>query len=249
MILSGVSQALHKAVMYRVLSGVLDNKTLSQNLLFKGGTAAALLDWLDRFSIDLDFDLKRGAKKKEIEKQLDALFANLNLKIDQESLKEPFFVLKYEAPKGERNTLKFSVFPDPPKVNIYQPFYLSDLKRYAFCQTKETMFANKLAAVFDRFQKYQTIAGRDIYDIHHFFLQGFNFEGKIIKERLKKNPQDYLLELAEFIDKKVSEKILREDLNWLLPPEKFKAVIKTLKMETLIFLKQAASQGKPSGKF
>lgn len=241
MILRGTQDALHKAVMYRLLTGILDNKKLAGSLIFKGGTCATMLGWLDRFSIDLDFDLERDKKKKETEEDLEKLFHKLGLKVRQKSSSELFFVLKYEAPESARNTLKFSVFPNPPKANLCQNFYLEDLKRYARCQTKETMFANKLAAVFDRYKKYKAIAGRDIYDIHRFFIQGFGFEDKIIEERLQKKPKDYLLELADFIEKKVSEKILREDLNFLLPRDKLKTIIKSLKMETVIFLRKTAA--------
>ncbi|MEK7560763.1 MAG: nucleotidyl transferase AbiEii/AbiGii toxin family protein [Patescibacteria group bacterium] len=48
--------AAHKAWLYRILSGVYDNAVLAKLLYFKGGTCAAMLGYLDRFSVDLDFD-------------------------------------------------------------------------------------------------------------------------------------------------------------------------------------------------
>ena len=52
------------------------------------------------------------------------------------------------------------------------------------CQTIETMFANKLVSVLDRFEKHHSIAGRDLYDIHQFFLQGFHMKRLLLKRAL-----------------------------------------------------------------
>lgn len=236
MILPNPKEALHKAMMYRLLIGILDNRTLAASLYFKGGTAAAMLGYLDRFSIDLDFDLKRQAEKKEIKAQLAKVFKHLAFSIKDEAKNEPFFVLKYEAPKQIRNTMKVGIVAETVKANIYRPLFLREISRYALCQTKETMFANKLVAVTDRYKKYQTIAGRDIYDIHHFFLSGFDFKREVIEERTGKNWKTYLGDLRKFIEEKVTERHLREDLSTLLPQDKFRAVRNSLKLETLSFI-------------
>ena len=236
MILPNPKDALHKAMLYRVLIGLLDNKKLASALFFKGGTAAAMLGYLDRFSIDLDFDLKRHADKKEIRDNLRKVFKHLSFSIKEESAGELFFVLKYEALKLTRNTLKIGILDDFVAANSYKPLYLTDLARYAICQTKETMFANKLVAVTDRYKKYQTIAGRDIYDIHHFFLKGYDFKREVIEERTGKNWKTYIRQVSRFIKEKVTDKHLHEDLSTLLAAEKFRAVRKSLKVETLAFL-------------
>lgn len=237
MILPNPKDTLHKAMIYRLLIGILNEKQLANVLYFKGGTCAAMLGLLDRFSIDLDFDLKKGANKRETNAVLKKLFFKLGFLIKEESEKELFFVLKYEAPKSARNTLKIGILSNPASQNIYKPYYLSDIGRYAICQTKETMFANKLVAVTDRYNKYKTIAGRDIYDIHYFFIQGFSYNEKVIEERTGKSPKRYLELLADFIEKKATEKHLREDLNFLLPQDRFQAIIKSLKLETLAMLR------------
>lgn len=237
MILPQTQDTIHKAMMYRLLMGILDDKQLSTGLYFKGGTCAAMFGFLDRFSIDLDFDLKPGTNKEKMRKILKKLFASLNFSIKEESNTELFFVLKYDAPREGRNTLKVSIVAEVIHANIYRPLYLSDIKRYAICQTKETMFANKLVAVVDRYKKYKTIAGRDIYDIHHFFLQGGRYNKEVIVERTGKSVEKYFKELVSFIEKKVTNRFIHEDLNYLLPPEKFKAIKNILKIETLTLLK------------
>lgn len=236
MILPNPNDAVHKAMMYRCLMAILDQKFLAMSLYFKGGTAASMLGFLDRFSIDLDFDLKREASKKAVRETLVALFHKTGFSIHQQARSELFFVLKYQTLGQERNTLKVSVVDLPPRANIYKPFYLSDITRYALCQTKETMVANKLVAPVDRYQKYHTITGRDMYDIHHFFLKGYGYNQEVIKERTKKEPKTYLKELVGFIEQRVTEKHLSEDLNVLLPPDKL-YILKSLKMETINLLR------------
>lgn len=103
-------------------------------------------------------------------------------------------------------------------------------------QTIETMFANKLVVITDRYQKYKTVAGWDIYDIHHFFLQGYSYKGGVIKERTHLDQKAYFVQLVEFMKKHVTQTIINEDLNTLLPPERFQQIRKILIPEVLYFL-------------
>ncbi|MBI5123071.1 nucleotidyl transferase AbiEii/AbiGii toxin family protein [Candidatus Roizmanbacteria bacterium] len=226
----------HKAQLFRLLIEMLDSP-IAKDIYFKGGSAAAMLGFLDRFSVDLDFDLKPKADKKTIDKNLRKIFRKLNLKIHQKSNKSLFYLLKYSAKPGLRNTIKLSLVDTALKSNLYSSFYLSEIDRFAFCQTPDTMFANKLVAVTNRYKKHKMIAGRDIYDIHHFFLSGFHYNEAVIKERTNKQPADYFKGLIKFIDSKVTEKVINEDLSFLLTREKFQLVRKVLKRETLMFLK------------
>ena len=79
------NNAFHKAQLYRLLIRLLDNYNIAPNILFKGGTCSQMLGFLDRFSVDLDFDLKPGADKELLRKELHSVFKDLNLKIKDES--------------------------------------------------------------------------------------------------------------------------------------------------------------------
>jgi len=237
MMLPKAEDAVHKAWLFRVLTEILDNPILNQSVYFKGGTAAAMLGFLDRFSVDLDFDLKKTANKKSLNHELMGIFFRLKISVKQKSQKSLFYLLKYQSPTSARNTLKISLVDSALKSNVYQPFYLQEIDRYGCCQTKETMFSNKLVAIIDRYIKYGSIAGRDIYDINYFFINGYHFLPEIIKERTKKNTPDYLQELEIFIEKKITDKIISEDLSFLLPYDKFLSIKKILKKETLMFLR------------
>ena len=198
-----------------------------------------MLGWLDRFSVDLDFDFVGGKEEMPAtRKRMEKIFRDLGLEIKDKSRQVPQYFLKYGNQEGERNSLKIDVTFPPPKANQYkkQRFVLID--RIINCQTIETMFANKLVAMIERYQKNQTIAGRDLFDIHFFFLAGNRYNKEVIQERTGKNPHLFLQELSKFIAEKVTDKIITEDLNSLLPYAKFKIMRKILKQETLMFLRE-----------
>lgn len=229
--------SLHKFQLLRTLSEIVDNQILSQSIYFKGGTCATMLGYLDRFSVDLDFDLKEGSDSVILRKEFNSIFSNLDLSIENNNEKTLFFELKYKAPINSRNTIKLSVYEDVIKSNDYEAVFVPEIDRLVNCQTIETMFANKLVAPVDRFQKHEKIAGRDMYDIYHFFLQGYKFKKEIIEERMKTDVQSYIKMLIDFVERQINETILTQDLSTLLPSDKFQKLRKTLKSEVLIFLR------------
>lgn len=229
-------RAYHKARLYRLLIKILDDQELSPNIFFKGGSCAALLGFLDRFSVDLDFDLKQETDKAKLRKRLHRIFKELNLEIKDESKEALQFFLKYQAPSDQRNTIKLEILDNPFKSIDYQAQYLKDIDRTAICQTKESIFANKLVALTDRYKKRGSVAGRDVYDIHYFFTQGFGYKKEIIEERTGKSALEYLKELRNFIKEKINQTVIDQDLNFLLPHKQFQAIRKTLKTETLMLL-------------
>jgi hypothetical protein len=104
------------------------------------------------------------------------------------------------------------------------------------------MFANKLVAMMERHEKYGSIAGRDLFDIHTFFLKGCGFKKEIIAERTGKAANNYLRDLKIFIEKFVTQNVVDQDLNMLLPPGAFRKNRMILKHEVLMFLSQATTQ-------
>lgn len=104
------------------------------------------------------------------------------------------------------------------------------------------MFAHKLVAVTDRYAKHHSIAGRDMYDIHYFFINGFKYNKEIIYERTRLKAREYLLQLVNFIEKNVNETVINEDINMLLPYAKFSTIRNSLKAEVISMLKDEIEQ-------
>lgn len=237
LILPQPKDAVHKAWLYRTLTSISSDSWLATVLAFKGGTCAAMLGYLDRFSIDLDFDLIAGKKSwPKTRARLERVFRDLGLVIHDQSHSVPQYFLKYEAPPGERNTLKIDVAVAPPKANQYESKRFREIDRILGCQTIETMVANKLVALVDRYRHAEAIAGRDLYDIHHFLLQGYRYREAVILERTGQATGPFLTDLIDFITRHITSEILDQDLNMLLPYEQFSRIRKILKPETLMLL-------------
>ena len=229
---------IHKSYLHRLLIEIVDQPLMAQTLAFKGGTCAAMLGYLDRFSVDLDFDVLKNADEAALRKTFHLVFNQLGFSVTLEFDKVLFFQLRYPTGPGKRNTLKISASNIRVETNQYKVQYFPEIDRLINSQTIETMFANKLVALTDRYTQHKTIAGRDIYDIHHFFIQGYSYNGEVIRERTGMDPREYFVEMILFIKKHVIQTIINEDLNSLLSNRKFQQVRKILIPETLSMLER-----------
>lgn len=236
MLIPKATDAHHKAWMYRLLTAIADDIFLSTTIFFKGGTAAAMRGFLDRFSIDLDFDLPDLSKMDKVKIHLEKIFKRIGLLIHDQSKNYPQYFLKYDSRPGQRNTLKLDISFPVPRNNDYEPVRFEEIDRILMSQTLPTMFANKLVAVMGRFKQNRALAGRDLFDVHTFLLRGCAFKKEIIEELTGKSANDYLKELKAFIAKYFTQQVIDEDLNHLLPLDKFKKIRKIIKQEVLAFL-------------
>jgi len=232
-----INNNLHKFIMQKVLMAIADDNFLVSNIYFKGGTCAVMLGYLDRFSVDLDFDIKKDADRDMIDEHINKIFNNLDLKIDIKQKEKLFYTVKYKSKENFRSTLKLSISDDVCKSSVYKPYKFDLIDRTLMCQDLSTMFANKLVAPIDRFKIKKIIAARDIFDIHEFFISDYPINYAVIKERTGLEFKEYIKKLIAFIDKNVTEKIIDQDLNYLLDYDKFKKIRKTLKQDTLLYLR------------
>lgn len=237
MILVKKEDIYHKLQLQKLLIKLTDDQFVSQMIYFKGGTCAEMSGFLDRFSVDLDFDLKESVDPKPFRSKIEKIAKKLDLINKTQNAGSLFFTYKYKSLSNQRNTLKLSFFENNALSNDYEPRFLPEIDRTVNCQTLETMFANKLAAPLDRYNKHKEIAGRDIYDIHYFFSRNYDYKPEIIEERTGLKEGEYIKKLIKFIEEKITDKIITEDLNALLPFDRFNEVRKTLKPETLLFLR------------
>jgi hypothetical protein len=169
-------------------------------------------------------------------------FSQMGFSIKLESDKVLFFQLRYPSSPGKWNTLKVSASNIRAEANQYKVQYFLEIDWLINSQTIGTMFANKLVAVTDHYTQHQTITGRDIYDIHHFFIQGYPYDGAVIRERTGLEPGEYFSDLITFINKHLTQTIINEDLNSLLPNSLFQQVRKILLPETLSLLAREINQ-------
>jgi predicted nucleotidyltransferase component of viral defense system len=210
--------------------------------MFKGGTYASLRGVLDRFSVDLDFDLPNKKSREAIGKECYEIFEKLDLEIKDESKKYLQFFLKYDAPEGERNTLKLEINDDVSKYNEYEKVLLEQVNMYCNGHTLGTMFANKLVACKARFDKNGKIAGRDFYDVYKFFLQGLDINKRVVEDRMDIDYVQYLENLIVFVEEHLNDKLLNQDLNPLLKQREIDDLLPHIKDDIVIFLQDEISR-------
>ncbi len=100
------------------------------------------------------------------------------------------------------------------------------------------MFANKLIAAKNRYERSKFIAGRDIFDIRSFFLYGAKYKKEIIEKKRQTDILSYIMELRDFIQEKVTQTVIDQDLNMLIPPNAFKKMRTIIKPQTIILLSE-----------
>lgn len=239
MLLPRKQDAIHKAWLLRLLTAICENSLLSESLAFKGGTCAAMRGFLERFSVDLDFDILTTEEAfPEIRHTLETIFSTLDLAIHDQSEKIPHYILKYPTRDSrQRNTIKLDTAFPTPQANLYEKIRLTEIDRIVQCQTLETMVANKLVALMDRFEQTGKIAARDVYDAHQFFLRGYSYNPEVILERNGGSLDDFFGKLILFVEKHVTATLIDQDLNYLLPDREFHVIQKILKQETISMLR------------
>src|SRR4030065_589961 len=176
--------------------------------------------------------------KLALRKVFHQVFDQAGFSVALEFDKVLFFQLRYPSSPGKRNALKIGASNIRVEANQYKVQYFPEIDRLINSQTIGTTFANKLVAVTDRYAQHNTIAGRDIYDIHHFFIQGYRYHQAVIQERTGLSPKEYFGKLIDFINQHVTQTIIYQDLNLLLPGERFQQVRKILIPETLSMLEE-----------
>jgi predicted nucleotidyltransferase component of viral defense system len=173
----------HKTILFQILKDVYSDTTISPFLGFKGGSAALMFHGLDRFSVDLDFDLLDEAQEAFVfERVIEIVKKYGNLKETHKKRFNLFILLSYED--KARNV----------KVEINRRQFGSryEIKTYLGVSMQvmilEDMFAHKLMAMYERLGK----TSRDIYDVW-FFLKSRAPINKGIVENRAQMPFDQLV--------------------------------------------------------
>jgi len=222
--------AKHRTVLIKILKDIFTDSTIGPVLGLKGGTAALLFYNLDRFSVDLDFDLLDIVKENYVFEKIKTILGRYGLL--KEASKKRFnfiYILSYnnkdinaQNVKVEINRREFS-----SKYDI-QSFLSISMK----VMVKEDMVAHKMVAMYERIGK----ANRDIYDTYFFLYHDWPINKQIIKERTGMLFKDFLKKCISLVEKVDNTDILA-GMGELLD-EKQKAWSKiNLKKEILFLLK------------
>src|SRR3972149_9639949 len=134
--------AVHKTILFQILKDIYSDTTISPFLGFKGGTAALMFYKLDRFSVDLDFDLLDENKEDEVFEKVVKIVSKYG--ILKESYKKRFNLFCLLSYEDKAQNIKV-------EINRRQFGSKYEMKTYLgvsmWVMVPEDMFAHKLMAM------------------------------------------------------------------------------------------------------
>lgn len=217
----------HEIVLKKILFDIYDNRDLASLLGFKGGTACYLFYQLNRFSVDLDFDLLNTQKSDYVYDAIrKVISAYGEIKDEQKKFYTIYFSLSCSK---EAQNVKVEISTRPAQQNNYE--IINYLGLPVLTLKKEYMVANKLVAVLDR----KKLASRDIFDAYFFLKNGWEINEDIIQERSGKTKKEYFAELIDFLQKNGSKIKILQGLGELVDDTQ-KPFIKNKLINELIYL-------------
>lgn len=224
--------ARHKNLLTQILKDICVDTALSPFLGFKGGTAAQMFYGLDRFSVDLDFDLLDAAKADYVFERIKQILSPYGTIKDAEKKRfDLFFMLSYE--KGCHNI--------KVEINLRSFGSRYEIKSYLglsmLVMVQEDMFAHKLVAMQERIGK----TNRDIYDVWFFLKNRWPLNRKIIEQRMKRTLKDFLPQCIAALER-LADRVILAGMGELLS-EKQKAWAKVHLRKDTIFLLRALLEG------
>jgi predicted nucleotidyltransferase component of viral defense system len=169
-----IDTSVHKNILFQILKNIYSDTTIAPLLGFKGGTAAFMFYDLNRFSVDLDFDLLDENKEAYVFDRIEKIAGKYGSIKDMERKRFCLlFVLSYEDKSRKI------------KIEINRRSFGShyELKTYLgvsmLVMTREDMFAHKLMAMHERVGK----TSRDIYDVWFFLEHRWPINKAIVEQR------------------------------------------------------------------
>lgn len=213
----------HRKYLFNILTDIYSSP-IGKYLGFKGGTMLYYFFKLDRFSVDLDFDLLDESKATLVPEEIRKILKKYGaINDEKDKFFNIFFLLSYQ--KGQQGIkIEISKRSSLARYEIKNFFGKS-----VITMSIEDAFAQKLVAATDR----KRMASRDFYDIYFLFKNNFNFNEAIIKERTQKNTREYLTFLKKFINKNISEKNILHGIGELVDEKQKDWIKKNLKNELI----------------
>ncbi|MFA6256054.1 MAG: nucleotidyl transferase AbiEii/AbiGii toxin family protein [Candidatus Absconditabacterales bacterium] len=193
--------AVHKKIMFDIINDIFDS-SIKSALGFKGGTLCFFMYGLDRFSVDLDFDVIKDISLDAIKKEVKNILIPYG-KIQEETNTK--IILKYDE---HQTPLKIEFNQRVQKHDTYE--VVNFFGKPIVAMTKDCIVTNKLVALTQRHEEKEKLASRDLYDIYFFLKNNFPINQELLKERTGKDTKHYFTDLLKFIPSHfTSENVLR----------------------------------------
>ena len=225
-----LNYSIHKNIQLQILKEIYTDTTISSHLGFKGGTATLMFYDLNRFSVDLDFDLLNQtdeSKEKEIFDRILKIAQNHG-EIRESRIKHYnlLIVFSYD-PRAQNVKIEVNRREFGSRYELKTLLGISML-----VMIREDMFANKLMAMYERVGK----TSRDVFDVYFFAKNNWPINRDIVEQRAKLSFKEVLLKSIELLEKMDNRHILDGLGEFLTESQKDWARAK-LRTETIFLLK------------
>jgi len=217
----------HKNILLKILKDIYTDTSLGPLLGFKGGTAAYLFYNLDRFSIDLDFDLLNENKGQEVFDKVEKIVKEYGTIKEKRDKKHTLFILLSYSEEAQNIKIEINKrgFGSQYEVKNYLGISMLAMRR-------EDMFAHKLVAMIER----NKIANRDIYDVHFFLKNNWEINKEIVEKRTEMKFTDYLKKCIKFVEN-IPDRGILSGMGELINEKQKYWVKSNLKKDTIFLLK------------
>lgn len=220
----------HKNILIKILKDIYTDSTIGPILGFKGGTAVYLFYNLQRFSVDLDFDLLDAKKEDYVFEQVKKILENYGtIKEAKKKRFNLFYVLAYDDKVPGAQNIKVEInrreFGSRYEVKSYLGISMKVM-------VQEDMFAHKLCAMYERIGK----TNRDIFDVWYFLQNEWPVNKEIVESRIGMNFKKFLQKCIASLEKITDQNIL-SGMGELLDAKQKDWAKAKLRTETIFLLK------------
>lgn len=224
----------HKEILTKILKDIYTDNTLGPVLGFKGGTAALLFYGLNRFSVDLDFDLLDLEKEDYVFERISKIISVYGgIKSQKKKYYTLFFEISYSD--GDRN-IKIEI----NRRNFGSRYELINYFGISMkVMIKEDMFANKIAALYERAER----TNRDIFDVWFFLQNGWPVNKQLVEKRTGLTFKETISKCIKKLEK-IPATLILSGMGELLDNKQKDWVKAKLKTETLFMLNVMLSSEK-----
>jgi len=227
-----LNPSAHKNILLKILLDMYSDNTVGPFLGFKGGTAAYLFYGLDRFSVDIDFDLLNLEKEDYVFERVKKIMKKYGeLKDAKKKRFNLFYVLSYSEKEKKAKNIRVEI----NRRNFGSKYELKSFMGISMLvMVKEDMFANKLLAMYERLGK----TNRDVFDVWFFSKNNWPINKEIVEKRAQMPFNEFLQKAIVNLENFNDHNILDGMGELLTEKQKVWAKAK-LKSETIFLLKLA----------
>lgn len=225
----------HKNILFQILKDIYTETAIASLLGFKGGTAAFMFHGLDRFSVDLDFDLLDEAEPERVFEFIVKTAGRYGS--IKESRRKRFSLLVVLSYDDKAANIKIEVNRRVLGSRYELKTYLGVAMQV---MVREDMFAHKLMAMHERIGK----TSRDVYDVWFFLKNQWPINKDIVEKRAG-IPYKKVLQKCIAQVEKLSDRNTLRGLGELLSDRQKDWARTKLRSDTLFLLKLSLENENP----